>query len=86
MESSNVVIDDCRLKTSNYEEEVVVVDGSPLEKVLAMKEELNQLEMNEVWTLVLRPKSTNVIGTKWAYRNKSDEDGNIVHNKARIVT
>jgi hypothetical protein len=50
-----------------------------------MQEELNQFERNEVWTLVPRPKSTNVIGTKWIYRNKSDEDGNIVRNKARLV-
>ncbi|KAK0572540.1 hypothetical protein LWI29_033180 [Acer saccharum] len=50
--------------------------------VLAMQEELNQFERNEVWTLVPRPKSTNVIGSKWIYRNKSDEDGNIVRNKS----
>ncbi|KAK0575613.1 hypothetical protein LWI29_003738 [Acer saccharum] len=54
--------------------------------VLAMQEELNQFERNEVWTLVPRPKTTNVIGTKWIFRNKSDEDGNIVRNKARLVT
>ena len=53
--------------------------------VLAMQEELNQFERNEVWTLVPRPKTTNVIGTKWIYRNKSDEDGNIVRNKVRLV-
>ena len=53
--------------------------------VLAMQEELNQFERYEVWTLVLMPKTTNVIGTKWIYRNKSDEDGNIVCNKARLV-
>ena len=53
--------------------------------VLAMQEELNQFERNEVWTLVPRPKNTNVIGTKWVFRNKSDEDGNIVRNKARLV-
>ena len=53
--------------------------------VLAMQEELNQFERNEVWTLVPRPKTTNVIGTKWIYRNKSDEDGNIVWNKTRLV-
>ncbi|KAK4859950.1 hypothetical protein QYF36_014804 [Acer negundo] len=49
------------------------------------EEELNQFERNKVWTLAPKPKSTNVIGTKWIYRNKSDEDGNIVCNKARIV-
>ncbi|KAI9153664.1 hypothetical protein LWI28_014721 [Acer negundo] len=51
-----------------------------------MQEELNQFESNEVWTLVPRPKNTNVIGTKWIYRNKSDQDGNIVRNKVRLVT
>ena len=50
-----------------------------------MQEELNQFERNEVWTLVFRPKTTNVMGTRWIFRNKSDEDGNIVRNKARLV-
>ncbi|KAK0594086.1 hypothetical protein LWI29_016031, partial [Acer saccharum] len=49
------------------------------------EEELSQFERNEVWTLVPRPKTTNVIGTKWIFRNKSDEDGNIVRNKVRLV-
>ncbi|KAK4838849.1 hypothetical protein QYF36_016968 [Acer negundo] len=53
--------------------------------VLAIQEELNQFKRNEVWTLVPKPKSTNVISTKWIYRNKSDEDGNIIRNKARLV-
>ena len=34
MESSNVVIDDTRLKTNDHEEEVASVDDSPLEKVV----------------------------------------------------
>ena len=34
MESSNVVIDDSRLKSNNYEDKVVVVDNSLLEKVV----------------------------------------------------
>ncbi|KAK0570992.1 hypothetical protein LWI29_009545 [Acer saccharum] len=50
-----------------------------------MQEELNQFERNDVWTLVPMPKSSHVIGTKWIYRNKSDENGNIVRNKARLV-
>ena len=32
-----------------------------------------------------KPKDFAVIGTKWVYRNKLDEDGNIVRNKALLV-
>jgi hypothetical protein len=34
---------------------------------------------------VPRPKDKNVIGTKWVFRNKLDEDGQIVINKERLV-
>jgi hypothetical protein len=40
--------------------------------VMAIKEELNNLERNEVWSLVERPKK-NVVGTKWVFHNKQDE-------------
>ena len=50
-----------------------------------MQEELQQFERNDVWTLVPRPEGINVIGTKWIFKNKSDEFGNIVRNKARLV-
>lgn len=51
----------------------------------AMQEELNQFAKNEVWILVPRPENTNVIGTKWIFRNKMDEHGTITRNKARLV-
>uniref|UniRef100_A0A2N9ECG9 Uncharacterized protein n=1 Tax=Fagus sylvatica TaxID=28930 RepID=A0A2N9ECG9_FAGSY len=54
--------------------------------ILAMQEELNQFERNKVWTLAPRPKDHSVIGTKWVFRNKKDEEGIIVRNKARLVT
>ncbi|KAL5548818.1 hypothetical protein UlMin_004049 [Ulmus minor] len=43
--------------------------------LLAMQEELNQFERNDVWELVPRPKDQTVIGTKWVFRNKVDESG-----------
>nr|AAK70631.1 Putative copia-type pol polyprotein [Oryza sativa Japonica Group]AAM47283.1 Putative copia-type pol polyprotein [Oryza sativa Japonica Group] len=52
--------------------------------VMAMQEELNNFTRNQVWTLVERPKQ-NVIGTKWIFRNKQDEYGVVVRNKARLV-
>ena len=52
----------------------------------AMHEELNNFKRNKVWTLVEKPKECrNVIGTKWIFKNKQDEFGNIVRNKARLV-
>jgi hypothetical protein len=33
----------------------------------------------------VRPKGHNVIGTKWVFRNKQDQDGIVVRNKARLV-
>ncbi|GJX57004.1 retrovirus-related pol polyprotein from transposon TNT 1-94 [Tanacetum coccineum] len=49
--------------------------------------DLNNLEttMNKVWTLVDLPKGKHAIGTKWVYRNKKDERGIVVRNKARLV-
>jgi hypothetical protein len=52
--------------------------------VMAMQEELNNFERNQVWTLVERP-NTNVIGTKWVFRNKQDENSMVTRNKARLV-
>ena len=50
-----------------------------------MQEELNQFERSEVWELVPRPSNQTVIGTKWVFRNKIDENGIIVRNKVRLV-
>ncbi|GJY14436.1 retrovirus-related pol polyprotein from transposon TNT 1-94 [Tanacetum coccineum] len=53
--------------------------------VVAMQEELNQFVSNDVWELVLSPMSQSVIGTKWVFRNKLDENGIVSRNKARLV-
>jgi hypothetical protein len=50
-----------------------------------MEEELNQIEKNETWELVPRPKDKNVIGTKWVFRNKLNEDGKVIRNKEILV-
>ena len=35
--------------------------------------------------VVERPKDHNVIGTKWVFGNKQDQDGIVLINKARLV-
>ncbi|GJT53252.1 retrovirus-related pol polyprotein from transposon TNT 1-94 [Tanacetum coccineum] len=42
--------------------------------IVAMQEELNQFIANDVWELVPQPKNMTVIGTKWVFRNKLDEN------------
>lgn len=53
--------------------------------VFAMHEDLHQFTRNDVWILVPRPAEQNIIGTKWIFKNKTDEHGTVVRNKARLV-
>ena len=50
-----------------------------------MHDELLRFQRNDVWTLVPRPKGENIIGTKWIFHNKTDGEGNVIRNKARLV-
>ncbi|GJU88019.1 putative ribonuclease H-like domain-containing protein [Tanacetum coccineum] len=53
--------------------------------VQAIQEDLLQFKLQQVWVLVDLPHGMKVIGTKWVYRNKRDERGMVVRNKARLV-
>ncbi|GJS87629.1 putative ribonuclease H-like domain-containing protein [Tanacetum coccineum] len=84
---------------SSYDDEGAEADFTNLEKfcekisealedeswVDAMQEELLQFEIQKVWILVDLPYGKKAIGTKWVYRNKKDERGVVVRNKARLV-
>nr|GEV78532.1 hypothetical protein [Tanacetum cinerariifolium] len=52
--------------------------------VEAMQEELLQFKLLNVWKLVDLPPEKRAIGTKWVYRNKRDQRGIFVRNKARL--
>nr|GEZ88252.1 copia protein [Tanacetum cinerariifolium] len=49
--------------------------------------DFNNLEtsITKVWVLVDLPHGKRAIGTKWVFRNKKDERGIVVRNKARLV-
>ncbi|GJR42787.1 putative ribonuclease H-like domain-containing protein [Tanacetum coccineum] len=51
----------------------------------AIQEELLQFKLQEVWTLIELPNRKRAIGTKWVFRNKKDERGIVIKNKARLV-
>nr|GFC77266.1 ribonuclease H-like domain-containing protein [Tanacetum cinerariifolium] len=61
---------------------IQIIDPSWIE---AMQEELLQFKMQKVWVLVDLPYRKRAIGTKWVFRNKKDERGIVVRNKARLV-
>ncbi|KAI3819665.1 hypothetical protein L1987_13511 [Smallanthus sonchifolius] len=50
-----------------------------------MQEELLQFKRQDVWKLVDLPPGQIAIGTRWVFRNKQDERGIVVKNKARLV-
>jgi hypothetical protein len=50
-----------------------------------MHEELVNFERNQVCTLVEPHRDVNVKGTKWVFKNKQGEDGEIVRNKTRLI-
>ncbi|GKD53874.1 putative ribonuclease H-like domain-containing protein [Tanacetum coccineum] len=53
--------------------------------VEAIQEELLQFKLQKVWILVDLPKGHRAIGIKWVFRNKKDERGIVIRNKARLV-
>nr|GEZ31269.1 copia protein [Tanacetum cinerariifolium] len=50
-----------------------------------MQEELLQFHLQKVWTLLDLTRGKRAIGTKWVFRNKKDERGIVIRNKARLV-
>nr|GFB41470.1 putative ribonuclease H-like domain-containing protein [Tanacetum cinerariifolium] len=53
--------------------------------VEAMQEELLQFKIQKVWSLVDCPKGVRPIRTKWVLKNKKDERGIVIKNKAWLV-
>nr|GEW92798.1 retrovirus-related Pol polyprotein from transposon TNT 1-94 [Tanacetum cinerariifolium] len=61
----------------------------PLENVIGKLNQItlriNHFVANDVWELVPQPKNMPIIGTKWVFRNKLDENGVVSLNKSRLV-
>jgi hypothetical protein len=51
-----------------------------------MHEDLENFERNQVWELVETPPNCKPIGTKWVWKNKERENGEVVRNKSRLVS
>ncbi|KAA0031683.1 gag-pol polyprotein [Cucumis melo var. makuwa] len=71
---------------------VSVIEPTSVENALkdeywinVMQEELLQFKSNNVWTLVPKPDRANIIGTEWIFKNKTNESGSVIRNKACLV-
>ncbi|GJW63593.1 retrovirus-related pol polyprotein from transposon TNT 1-94 [Tanacetum coccineum] len=53
--------------------------------IVGMQEELNQFYANDIWELVPQHRNMTIIGTKWVFRNKLDENGIVSRNKASLT-
>ncbi|GJY01586.1 putative reverse transcriptase domain-containing protein [Tanacetum coccineum] len=52
----------------------------------AMQEEIHEFERLQVWELVSCPDKVMLIKLKWIYKVKTDEFGEVLKNKARLVS
>ncbi|KAA8899040.1 hypothetical protein TRICI_006408 [Trichomonascus ciferrii] len=46
---------------------------------------MNSLREHGVWEYVPRPSDKNVVGNRWVFKLKYDNNGNIAKYKARLV-
>nr|GEY82099.1 hypothetical protein [Tanacetum cinerariifolium] len=68
-----------------YDDKEVGAEADTNNLEFSIVEELLQFKLQKVWTLVELPNGKRVIGTKWVFRNKKDERGIVIKNKARLV-
>ncbi|GBM24292.1 Retrovirus-related Pol polyprotein from transposon TNT 1-94 [Araneus ventricosus] len=50
-----------------------------------MQEEINMMSNRNVWELVPKPENIKILGNKWIFTIKRDENGKTVRHKARLV-
>ena len=89
--------EDFRVKKKRVAEALVSIDDEPMtykqaiasadakEWLQSIKEEVNSLQKNQTWVEMNREEWMNVIGSKWVFKKKKDENGNVQRYKSRLV-
>ena len=70
---------------SKIEPKTVKIAMEHSDWVVGMQSELSEIERNKVWRLIPKPNDVLIVGLKWIFKNKTNKDGNIIQNKARLV-
>lgn len=83
MTRKRLISDTCLL--CEFEAKIVKDTLENEDWIQAMNEEIEQIEKKKTWFLVPKPKDKNVIGTKWVFRNKMNEKGEVTKSKERMV-
>nr|GEW51154.1 retrovirus-related Pol polyprotein from transposon TNT 1-94 [Tanacetum cinerariifolium] len=76
-EEEAIKVTEKQILENDIEDETLEID-----KIVNIKESRNHPLENE---LVPQPRNMKIIGTKWVFRNKLDENGIVSRNKGRLV-
>lgn len=68
---------------SNYTEAISCKESSKW--IQAMNDEIAGIEQNKTWELADLPHGARAVGSRWVYKVKKDQDGNVTSLKARLV-
>ena len=68
---------------TNYDEAMMSPDSTKW--LEAMKSEVGSMDENKVWILVDLPNDRQAIENKWIFKKKTNVDGNVTVQKARLV-
>jgi hypothetical protein len=87
-QSLRIVKKECRHHGENVKEEELTCFEEAIQNkewADAMTKEYQSIISNDVWEIVPRPKSKDVVSSKWLYKIKHDVDGSIEKYKARFI-
>lgn len=79
------ILDSCDVALSAFEPQHFEEANKQEIWVKAMHEEISMIRKNKTWELTDLPKGKQVIGLKWIFKTKFNEDGSIQKHKARLV-
>lgn len=76
-------IEQLQPKPNSYKEAISSSDSKMWAQ--SMQEEFKNLDKNDTWEIVEKPKDRNVLNCRWVYKKKIGLDGNVCRYRSRLV-